>query len=93
MAKPAMQVIENPMTNTGIAGKDLLAYIERVERLTEERQVFSDDIKEVYAEIKGKGYDTKMVRRLVRERKKTEEERSAEAELYEMYSSAIGMFT
>lgn len=75
----------------GVAGKRLLAFVERVERLEEEKAGLAEDIKDVYAEAKGTGFDTKTIRKLVRLRKMDAQKRREEDELLELYKSAIGM--
>lgn len=75
----------------GIAGKRLVAYLDRIERLEEEKKGLADDIKDIYAEAKGVGFDVKTVRKLVRLRKMETEKRREEEELLELYKSAIGL--
>ena len=70
---------------------EVLQYISRIEKLEEEKKATSDDIKDVYAELKGNGYDAKIIRKLVSIRRKTKEERQEEEALLELYMSAIGM--
>lgn len=74
-----------------VAAGQLRAFIERVERLEEEKKTISDDIKEVYAEMKGNGFDTKAVRTLVRLRKKDQTERQEEEAILDLYKAALGM--
>lgn len=78
------------MTDTVAAGQ-LRAFIERIERLSEERQTIADDIKEVYAEAKGTGFDTKAMRTIVRLRKKDRAEREEEMSILDLYMAALGM--
>jgi uncharacterized protein (UPF0335 family) len=75
----------------GIAGERLRQFIERIERLEEEKKGIQDDIKDIYAEAKGTGYDPKIIRRIVSLRKKDKEERQEEEELLELYKAALGM--
>lgn len=75
----------------GVAGKRLVAYLDRIERLEEEKKGLSDDIKDIYAEAKGVGFDVKTLRKLVRLRKMEAEKRREEEELLELYKSAIGL--
>lgn len=75
----------------GIAGKRLKAFIERVERLEQEKSELADDVKDVYAEAKGVGFDTKTIRKLIRLRKMDAEKRREEDELLELYKTAIGL--
>jgi len=69
----------------------LTALVERIERLEEEKKAISDDIKEVYAEAKGNGFDVKILRRVISLRKKEPAERMEEEALLEVYLSALGM--
>jgi uncharacterized protein (UPF0335 family) len=75
----------------GIAGKDLLSIIERIERLEEERAGLGDDIGTVLSEAKGKGFDVKIIRMIVRRRKREKHELDEEQTLLDVYLSAIGM--
>lgn len=75
----------------GVSGKRLKTFIERLERLEEEKTALSEDIKEVYAEAKGTGFDTKTIRKLIRLRKMDAEKRQEEDALLELYKSAIGL--
>ena len=74
-----------------IAVGQLRSYIERIERLEEEKKTISDDIKEVYAELKGSGFDSKAVRTIVRLRKKEDHERQEEEAMIQLYKDALGM--
>jgi len=76
----------------GVAGQRLKSFIERVERLEEEKAAQAEDIKEVYAEAKGVGFDTKTIRTLVKLRKMDAEKRREADEILDLYKSAIGMF-
>ena len=69
----------------------LRAFIERIERLEEEKKTISDDIKDVYAELKGTGFDAKAVRTIIRLRKKEDQERQEEEAMIELYKDALGM--
>lgn len=75
----------------GIGGQRLKAFIERVERLEEEKKALMEDIKEIYAEAKAVGFDTKIMRKIVSLRKMETEKRNEEEQLLELYKSAIGM--
>ena len=70
---------------------EVLQYINRIERLEEDKKSVSDDIKDVYAELKNNGYDAKIIRKLVSIRRKSKEERKEEEALLELYMTAIGM--
>jgi uncharacterized protein (UPF0335 family) len=68
----------------------LKSLIERIERLEEDRSAVASDLKEVYAEAKGEGFDTKIIRKVVRLRKADAAKRSEEEALIELYITAIG---
>jgi uncharacterized protein (UPF0335 family) len=75
-------------------GKDQLkAFIERVERLEEEKKAIADDIKDVYAEAKGSGFDVKALRTIVRMRKQDPDERREHETILETYLHALGMLS
>lgn len=74
-----------------IAAGQLRAFIERIERLETDKKDISDDIKDVYAEMKGQGYDTAAVRQIVRLRKKDAAERAEADAILDLYMQAIGM--
>lgn len=73
------------------AKDQLKSIIERIERLEEEKKATSDDIKDVYAEAKGNGFDTKALRTIVRLRKMDTDERREQEEVLETYMHALGM--
>lgn len=75
----------------GISGKRLRAFLERIERMEEEKKAAADDIKDIYAEAKGVGFDTKTLRKLTRLRKMDKEKRREEEELLELYKAAVGL--
>lgn len=77
--------------NTAVAASQLRSFIERIERLEGEKKTISDDIKEVYAELKGSGFDSKAVREVIRLRKKEDHERQEEEAMVELYKNALGM--
>lgn len=74
-----------------VAADQLRLFIERVERLEEERKGVGDDIRDVYAEAKGQGYCAKTMRRIVRLRKMQPHDRQEAEALLDTYSSALGM--
>jgi len=69
----------------------LKSYVERVERLSEEKAVLQEDIKEVYGEAKSSGFDVKAMRKIVHLRKMDEQKRREEEELVDLYKSAVGL--
>lgn len=77
--------------NSGVSGQRLKAFIERVERLEEEKRGLAEDIRDIYAEAKGTGFDTKTIRKVIRLRRMDVEKRREEDELLELYCSAIGL--
>jgi len=73
-------------------GRDQLkAFIERVERLEQEKKAIADDIRDVYAEAKGSGFDVKALRQIVRLRKQDADERREYETILETYLHALGM--
>lgn len=78
-------------TAQAIAAGQLRAFIERIERLEEERKIISQDIREVYAEARGSGFNTKAMRTIVSLRKKDQAERQEEEAILDLYKSALGM--
>lgn len=79
------------MADSGIGRDQLRAFIERVERLDEEKKAIADDIKEVYAEAKATGFDTKVMRQIVRIRKQDANERAEQEAILDLYLHALGM--
>ncbi len=80
------------MTDGGsIAAKRLRAFIERIERLEEEKAALAADIREVYAEAKGDGFDAKTMRLVVRLRKLDSAERQEQQTLLDLYKAALGL--
>jgi uncharacterized protein (UPF0335 family) len=75
----------------GIAGDRLKSLIERIERLEEERRALGADIKEVYAEAKGTGFDTKIMRQVVRMRKLDKADFQEQEAILDLYLNALGM--
>jgi uncharacterized protein (UPF0335 family) len=69
----------------------LRAFIERVERLEEEKRTIADDIKEVYAEAKGNGFDPKIMRKIVSMRRVDADKRKEEETILDLYLNALGM--
>jgi uncharacterized protein (UPF0335 family) len=80
-------------TPAAFASEQLKSIIERIERLEEEKAALGDDIKEVYAEAKGNGFDTKILRTVVRLRKQDSAERAEQEALLDLYMHALGMVT
>lgn len=74
-----------------IAVGQLRAFIERIERLDEEKKTISEDRKEVLAEAKGSGFDTKIINKIIALRKKEDHEREEEENMLNLYMEALGM--
>jgi uncharacterized protein (UPF0335 family) len=81
------------MSASDVAKDQLLSIIERIERLEEEKKGIADDIKEVFAEAKGNGYDTKVLRKVISIRRQDAAEREEQDAILELYLSALGMPT
>lgn len=75
----------------GVARDQLRAFVERIERLEEEKKTIADDIKDVYGEAKGTGFDTKILKKVIALRKKDEQERMEEDLILDTYLHALGM--
>ena len=75
----------------GIAGDRLKSFIERIERLEEKRRTLGADLKEVYAEAKGTGFDTKIMRQIVRLRRMDKDDLDEQETLLDVYRRALGM--
>ncbi len=88
---PATAEAKNEQPATRFAKDQLKAFIERIERLEEEKKATSDDIRDVYAEAKGNGFDIKALRSIVRLRKLDTDERREQQEVLETYMHALGM--
>lgn len=76
---------------TNATAAQLKAFIERIERLEEEKKGISDDIKEIYQEAKGNGFDAKAIRKIVSIRKQDANERKEQEEIVSLYLQALGM--
>lgn len=74
-----------------VAADELLQIVERIERLEEEKATIMTDIKELFAEAKGRGFDTKALRAIVKLRKKDPNERAEEEAILDLYKNALGM--
>ena len=76
---------------SSVAADQLKSFVERIERLEEEKQTIADDIKDVYAEAKANGYDVKVLRQVIRIRKQDKAEREEMEAVLELYLQALGM--
>jgi uncharacterized protein (UPF0335 family) len=79
------------VASTGVAAEELKQFIERIEKLEEEKQAIADDLKDVYAEAKARGFDTKAVRTIVKLRKQDASERQEQEAILELYLQAMGL--
>ena len=84
-------VVDSSEVAHRFAKDQLKAFIERIERLEEEKKTISDDIRDVYAEAKGNGFDIKALRTIVRLRKQDADERREQETILETYMHALGM--
>ena len=75
----------------GVAGERLKSFIERIERLEEEKSALSGDIKEVYAEAKGNGFEPKIMRQIIKIRKMDKDALDEQESLLDLYRRALGM--
>lgn len=83
---------EQTVDNSGeVSGQRLKSFIERVERLEEEKKALAEDIRDVYSEAKATGFEPKIIRKIVSLRKSNLEKRREEQELLDLYMAAIGM--
>ncbi len=83
--------MESAESQGGVAAGELRQFIERIERLEEEKAALQDDIKDVMAELKGRGYDVKAVRSILKLRKQDPDERQEAEAILELYMNALGM--
>ena len=81
------------MATESVAQDQLRAFVERIERAEEERRAIVDDIKEIYAEAKGNGFDVKVLRQVIAIRRKDHAERMEQESILELYMTALGMQT
>lgn len=75
----------------GVARDQLRAFVERIERLEEEKKTVADDIRDVYGEAKAMGFDTKALKKIIALRKKDDQERMEEELILSTYLVALGM--
>ncbi len=96
MKKPQRGAAKTASASDEIGGSDhvdgghLRAFVERIERLEEEKKAIADDIKEVYAEAKGNGFDVKVMRKVISLRKMDRDKRIEEETILDLYLSALG---
>lgn len=91
MTKSNLKTAETANDGGEVSGTRLKSFIERVERLEEEKKTLAEDIRDVYSEAKATGFEPKIMRKIVSLRKTNLEKRREEQELLDLYMSAIGM--
>ncbi len=79
------------IAESGVAAEELKQFVERIEHLEEEKKAIADDIKDVFAELKGRGFDVKAIRSILRIRKQDHSERQEQEAILELYMTALGM--
>jgi uncharacterized protein (UPF0335 family) len=80
-----------PADQSGVSGERLKSFIQRIEKLEQDKAGLMEDIRDIYAEAKGTGFDVKIMRKIVSLRKMEQQKRIEEEELLELYKAAIGM--
>jgi uncharacterized protein (UPF0335 family) len=90
-SKAAEKEPEPETKKGGIAGEQLRSIVERIERLEKEKKAIGDDVRDVYAEAKGNGFDTKALRQLIKLRKLDAAERAEQEAILDLYLHAMGM--
>ncbi|MBI1272682.1 MAG: DUF2312 domain-containing protein [Alphaproteobacteria bacterium] len=80
-----------PEASGNVSADRLKSFIKRIEKLEEDKAAVATDIREVYAEAKGTGFDPKVMRQVIRLRKMEEQQRVEQQELLELYKSVLGM--
>jgi uncharacterized protein (UPF0335 family) len=85
------QAVAKPASSVDVTSERLKSFIERIERLEEEKKGIADDIKDVFAEAKGTGFDVKIMRQVIRLRKMQADDRREQEELLDTYMRALGM--
>lgn len=87
-----VNVVEDAAQDVGgVSGQRLVSFVERVERLEEEKTALMEDIKEIYGEAKANGFDTKILKQIVKLRKMDTEKRREAEELLDIYKVAVGL--
>lgn len=79
------------MSDVAASDEQLRLFVERIERLEEEKKGMADDVRDVYSEAKGQGYDTKIMRQIVRLRKMSQQDRQEMETILDLYKSALGL--
>lgn len=89
-AKPRLVEAGEGHNSGEVDGAHLRAFVERVERLHEEQKAISDDVREVYAEAKGNGFDVKIIKKVIALRRMDRDKRIEEATILDLYLAALG---
>jgi uncharacterized protein (UPF0335 family) len=89
--KPADDRRNDTVSSDAVAHDQLRAFVERIERMEIEKKAISDDIRDIYAEAKGNGFDTKVLRKVIALRKQDHNERLEQEALLDLYLAALGM--
>lgn len=79
------------MSEGAVSDEQLRLFVERIERLEEEKKGVADDVRDVYSEAKSQGYDTKIMRQIIRLRKMTHDDRQEMEAILDLYKSALGL--
>jgi uncharacterized protein (UPF0335 family) len=90
-SKAKDQEMDADIGGSGVAAAELKQFVERIERLEEEKKATADDIRDVYAELKGRGFETKVVREIVKIRKQDHTERKEMEAILDLYMQALNM--
>ena len=91
MSEMDVEGLNDGVGSSGVARDRLKSFIERIERLEEEKKAITDDMKEIFAEAKGEGFDVKVIRMILRIRKLPENERAEQEAILDLYLHALGM--
>lgn len=81
----------NDIAESGVAAEELTQFVTRIERLEEEKKAIADNIKDVFAELRGRGFDVKAIRSILQIRKQDRSERQEQDAILELYMAALGM--
>ena len=91
MSVPQVKQVDETTGAEAVSGQRLRSFIERIERLEEEKAEIHEDIKEVYSEAKATGFEPKIMRKVVRLRRMDRDKMREEEEILELYKSAVGV--
>ena len=91
MSAATGEAMTEDIADSGVVAEELKQFVERIERLEEEKKSLSDDIKDVFAELKGRGFDVKAIRQILAIRKQDHSERQEIEAILDLYMRALGM--